>query len=287
MRFRAIKIDLRPTLALALLAAALICAPLLIRGRAAAAMTGGVAVPVLMYHSVLDGEGRVGDYAVTAETFRADMLWLKENGYTSVFVSELVDFVMRGVPLPPRPVVITLDDGYLNNLLYALPVLEELDMKAVVSVIGRYSVEFSETPDRSPSYAHLTWDDITALAQSGLIEIGNHTYDMHELSPRRGCMKKSGESTEEYRTALSEDISRLQALLAEKCGVEPAVFAYPYGRVSKEALPVLKSLGFRAALTCESRVNYLTGEPDELFQLGRFNRPSGISTETFMKRLSE
>mgnify|MGYP004672047195 CR=1 FL=1 len=287
MRFRAIKIDLRPTLALALLAAALICAPLLIRGRASAAMTGGVAVPVLMYHSVLDGEGRVGDYAVTAETFRADMLWLKENGYTSVFVSELVDFVMRGVPLPPRPVVITLDDGYLNNLLYALPVLEELDMKAVISVIGRYSVEFSETPDRSPSYAHLTWDDITALAQSGLIEIGYHTYDLHELSPRHGCMKKSGESTEEYRTALSEDISRLQALLVEKCGVEPAIFAYPYGRVSKEALPVLKSLGFRAALTCESRVNYLTGEPDELFQLGRFNRPSGISTETFMKRLSE
>ncbi len=285
MRFRAVKLKPRLILPLAALIVMLVLVPAVKRRRATAASADCVAVPVLMYHSVIDS-GRTGDYTVTAETFRKDMLWLKEHGYTTVFISELVAFARTGAPLPARPVAVTLDDGYLNNLTCVLPVLEELDMKAVVSVIGSYSAEFSETMDRSPSYAHLTWEDIRALAGSGRVEIGNHTYDMHELSPRRGCMRKRGEAAEDYAAALIADLTRLQELITDNCGVTPAVFAYPYGRISEEALPVLKSLGFTAALTCESRVNYLTGDPEELYRLGRFNRPSGVSTEEFMKKLS-
>ena len=184
MRYHAVKLKRHPALLLLFIPVLVLSLlPLLRRGRAAAAMTGAVRVPVLMYHSVLDDGSRAGDYTVTTEVFREDMLWLREHGYTAVFVSELVDFADNGKPLPQNPVVVTLDDGYLNNLTCVLPVLEELDMKAVISVIGRYSAEFSETHDRSPSYAHLTWEDICVLAQSGHVEIANHSYDMHELSP--------------------------------------------------------------------------------------------------------
>ena len=288
MRYHAVKLKRQPALLLLFIPVLVLSLlPLLRRGRAAAAMTGAVRVPVLMYHSVLDDGSRAGDYTVTTEVFREDMLWLREHGYTAVFVSELVDFADNGKPLPQNPVVVTLDDGYLNNLTCVLPVLEELDMKAVISVIGRYSAEFSETHDRSPSYAHLTWEDICVLAQSGHVEIANHSYDMHELSPRRGCMKKRGESTEEYSALLKDDLSLLQKLLLENCGVTPLTFAYPYGRISEEALPVIKALGFRAALTCDNRVNRLTGDPEELYSLGRFNRPSGIATEKLMERITE
>ena len=77
-------------------------------------------------------------------------------------------------------------------------------------------------------------------------------------------------------------------LLTEMCirdRVTPQVFAYPYGFSSPEATPVLKSMGFVAALTCKERVNRLTGDPDQLYDLGRFNRPSGVSTQAFMDRV--
>ena len=73
------------------------------------------------------------------------------------------------------------------------------------------------------------------------------------------------------------------ALLAE-CGVDANVYAYPYGAISAESEPVLKDLGFYASLSCREKPNYITKDPDCLWQLGRYNRPSGISTETFMQR---
>ena len=44
-------------------------------------------------------------------------------------------------------------------------------------------------------------------------------------------------------------------------------------------------MGFVAALTCKERVNRLTGDPEQLYDLGRFNRPSGVSTQAFMDRV--
>lgn len=174
------------------------------------------------------------------------------------------------------------DDGYLNGLTAVLPILEETGMKATISVVGAYTEMSIEQNDPNPAYAYLTWDDIQTLAASGRVEIGNHTWAMHDLKPRKGTQKCSGESVESYQAALRTDLTELQTCLREKSGVTPTVFAYPYGCISPEALPVLKELGFQAALTCDERINTLTGNSDELYSLGRFNRPSGISTADFM-----
>lgn len=243
-----------------------------------------VEVPILMYHSVLEREnGSI--YCIGREAFRADLLYLKEHGYEAVLASELADWAREGKPLPEKPVMITLDDGFLNGLTAVLPVLEELDMKAVISVVGAYSEQSIAEHDPDPRYAYLTWEDIRTLAQSGRVEIGNHTYAMHGLEGRRGCARCSGEEAEVYRAALAGDLSRLQELLTRESGVTPVTFAYPYGAVSGEALTVLKELGFQAALTCDERINTLTGDPEELYCLGRFNRPSDESTEAFMARV--
>lgn len=243
-----------------------------------------VAVPILMYHSVCNNRRVTTDYRVTPATLESDLAYLRNHGYTAVFVSELIDFAYGGMSLPEKPIVITLDDGYLNNLTEALPLFEKYGMKAVISVVGEFTETFSKTPDRNPLYAYLTWDDIAALDASGIIEIGNHTYAMHELGTRRGCMKISGESTEKYTSVLREDVGKLQTALTENAGLTPVTFTYPYGFVSAESLPVIKSLGFRAALTCYEKINRLTGDPEELYSLGRFNRAPGLSTEAFMKK---
>ena len=94
----------------------------------------GVALPVIMYHSVLKDGARIGKYVVSPDSFEHDLAFLKDNGYETVSISDLTDFVYEGKKLPEKPVMITFDDGYYNNLVYAAPLLEKYNMKAVISV---------------------------------------------------------------------------------------------------------------------------------------------------------
>ncbi len=243
------------------------------------------AVPILMYHSVCDNEKVQSDYRVSPRVFENDMKYLCDKGYTAVFVSDLVGYVYEGMPLPGKPVIVTLDDGYLNNLTEVLPILEKYDMCATVSVVRAFTERAVKENDPNPLYAHLTWDDIKALEDSGRIEIGNHTGAMHEIGERRGCMKISGESEERYDEVLTNDLTSLQNALTEKSGLTPIVFTYPFGFVSEESLPVIKKLGFLAALTCYERINYINGSVDQLYRLGRFNRKPNMTTEEFMNKV--
>ncbi len=240
-------------------------------------------VPVLMYHSVCRNSRVHSDYLISPEKFEEDIRYLKANGYTAVFTEDVVNFVTNGASLPNKSVLITLDDGFYNNLSNVLPVLKKYNFRATVSVVGSYSAEFSENKDKNPAYAYLAWDDISALAFSGYVEIGSHTYDMHALGTRSGCKIRKGESPEEYKLLLKEDLTRLQNALSENCGVVPHVFAYPFGEYCDEARDVLSEMGFHAAFTCREKINVVTRNTD-LFQLCRINREGHLSTEEFMSK---
>ena len=240
-----------------------------------------VPLPAIMYHSIL--KSRSGAYIVSPSVFREDMLYLLDNGYETVFIEDLIEYT-EGDGLPEKPVLVTLDDGYLNNLTYILPILEELDIKAVISVVGSYTAAFSETPDPNPSYAHLSYEDIKAVTASGHVEIQNHSYDMHSQSPRFGSKRRQGEDIQSYKAFFCGDCIKLQQLLEDKCGITPTAYTYPFGAVTGDTTEYLKELGFKASLGCEEKCNYITRDPDCLFLLGRYNRPGGISTWEFMQR---
>lgn len=246
----------------------------------------GVFLPVIMYHSILKDEGRWGKFVVSPETVEGDLAYLKREGFTAVLTADLVSYVYDGVPLPEKPVMITLDDGYYNNMSYLLPLLKTYNMKAIISVVGSFTERFSQADDHHPAYSHLTWKDLSTLTESGRVEIGNHSYDMHSNDNRNGSMKRRGESESDYGVAFTEDTLRLQLSLKENSdGIIPLCYTYPYGAVSRESIPLLKQLGFKATLTCREMPNYITTEPNTLYGINRYNRPSGLSTEEFMKRL--
>ncbi|MDE5556816.1 MAG: polysaccharide deacetylase family protein [Ruminococcus sp.] len=243
-----------------------------------------VFLPVIMYHSVY-GENPE-EYIVTPVQFENDLAWLAENNYTSVTAQQLTDYVNGTGLLPENPVMITLDDGCYNNLSDVLPLLEKYDMHAVVSVVGQYTDVTAENDPHIPAYSYLTWEDIKNLINSGHVEIGNHTYNMHSFKgERRGCSMNPDETEEQYSELLRNDLNRLQNEIHEHTGTLPIVFAYPFGFRSAESTPVIRELGFSITLTCTEKPNYITHDPDCLYGLNRYNRSGFYSTNEFMERI--
>ena len=245
---------------------------------------GRIDLPVLMYHSVCNIG--VGDYVVSPKILESDFAFLKERGYETVSVKEVVNFVEKGTKLPQKPVLITFDDGFYNNLKYALPLLEKYGFKATVNVVGIFSARDNGKKKRSSSYSYMNEKELAEIHKSGIVEIGNHSYDMHALKGRRGVMKKRGESEDEYKKTFTSDCKKCHDYIKHACGIDTKVFAYPFGSYSSSTPKLLKSLGYDAVLTCAEGVNRLRkGDTDRIMWLKRVIRSAKLSEKRYFEKL--
>ncbi len=241
-----------------------------------------IAVPIILYHSILTKDKAIDKYTVSPDKLESDLKYIRDNGYTTIFMSDLIDYVYDGKTLPVKPVILTFDDGYLNNYTYAYPLLLKYEMKAVLSIIGSYVDLFTNEKSDNLVYSHVDWDQVNELIESGCFEMQNHTYGLHtRKNGRVGAKIKKGEALEHYEKILSADIGEFQRLITEKTGHTPNTFVYPYGEVSKESVPILKNMGFKASFSTYGGVNYLTRDPDMLFGLKRNDRSRGASSKSF------
>lgn len=244
----------------------------------------GIELPIIMYHSILKSQS--GTFIVHPNALENDLQYIQSKGYTTIVMSDLINYVYNDAPLPEKPIIITLDDGYYNNLSYVVPLLHKYNMKAVISIVGKYSDDFTNSNIANANYGYLRWKDINELILDGCIEFQNHTYNLHSLkNGRKGCAKIYNESLENYTNLLSNDINKLQLEFKNNCNYIPNTFTYPFGEVSRESYKIIKSLGFKASLSCSSGINYITKDPECLYLLKRNNRIGGISTKEFFNKI--
>lgn len=249
-----------------------------------AKQTAEISVPIIMYHSIL--KSKSGKYIVNPSTLEDDLKFIKNNGYTTITMTDLINYVYSDYELPEKPIIITFDDGHYNNLTYALPLLEKYDMLAVISIVGKYTDTYTESDEANPNYGYLRWKDINDLMKSGRFEFQNHTYELHNITKnRRGCMKMKGESFEAYKTVLSKDLSKLQQEFCINTGYIPNTFTYPFGAISSDSMDIIKELGFKASLSCNEGINLIIKDPNCLYQLKRYNRPNNLSTACFFNKI--
>lgn len=256
----------------------------------AAAAAEKTRVPILVYHHIDADPFEPNSLITPPDKFRSDMLAITKAGFNTVSIPDLIDFVDGKKELPPNPVAITFDDGYLSNYEHAFPVLKELNMKATISPIGWSA---GRTEHRLPGvnfYPHFTWEQAKEMVDSGLVDLQNHTIDMHESKDdgqtRVGILQMDGETTGAYAKALEADINGLSQIIEEKTGQKVTVFTYPFGYYSHLSEQIIKDLGYRATLTTESGVNYLVkGDPRTLFALKRINGSPKVKSEDLVKQL--
>lgn len=244
----------------------------------------GIAVPIIMYHSLLKNPSSSGRFVITPDEFEQDLVYLKENGYTAITMADLINYAQSDGNLPENPVILTFDDGCYNNYVYGYPLVKKYDMKMVLSVVGSYAQQYSETNEENANYSYLTWDRIKELNASGYAEIQNHSYDFHTINEKRNGSKKNyGESEEHYKKVFTEDTLKNQKLLKEKAGVIATTYTYPFGGISNDSIKLLQEMGFSASLSCGEGINYIK-KGDDLYSLKRFIRKHGEGVREILNR---
>ena len=215
-------------------------------------------IPVLMYHSIDYEEGN--ELRVPKEQFKEQMKYLKDNGYTTLTLNELYNFLEKNKPIPEKSIVITLDDGYVDNYTNAYPILKELDINATIFVV-------TSTIDKDKNT--LTSKQIKEMDEYG-IDIASHTYNHDKLDDlayekQLETMKKSKED--------------LEKILNHKVDF----IAYPYGKWNEDTIKAAKDAGYKMAFTTDGT---WSNKENGIYSLDRVYISSLRDMENFKERIT-
>ena len=195
-------------------------------------------MPVLMYHHMVPEGQDCNAMTITPGKFRADLDIILAKGYTPVLPGELA----AGVPLPEKPILITFDDGYRSNYDLVYPILREYGVKACISIIVLM-------PDL-PTDNFCTWEQLREMTDSGLVEVGSHSYRLHNLGEDKGNYEKDGtngverrpgESDGDFQARVLDDIQKSHDRIAAELG-SVTCFAYPFGCTDPDAKALADAL---------------------------------------------
>ncbi|MDZ5443009.1 polysaccharide deacetylase family protein [Micromonospora sp. 4G57] len=216
-------------------------------------------VPVLCYHSVGDvrRDGTLR-WAVSPGDFDEQMALIRERGRTPMTASGYAA-VLRGLaPLPPRPVLITFDDGFPDLAEVALPVLRRHGLMATAYVIAA-RVGVAPPSDGDPS---LDWDQLRELHSHG-VEIGSHSRSHRALD----CLRPS---------ELHQEVVGSRQVLEDGTGTSVRSLAYPYGYHSIAVRTAVRAAGYSSACGVK---NALSHPDDDVFAIARvlIERKTGVA----------
>lgn len=216
-------------------------------------------LPVLMYHHVSTKPGLV---TLSPQTFREQMKWLAESGWETVTGSGLENFYHGGY-LPRKSVMLTLDDGWLDNWFQVFPVLQEFGLKAHIFLITGLIGDGPVRKQTESFFSHkeceerirrkcadsvmLRWSEVREMRDSGLVEFHLHTHT-HTRWDLAGGIR-------EPLNSLKSDILLGQERLNEMLGSCSHHLCWPEGYYNHDYISVAKGLGFTYLYTTERRMN--------------------------------
>jgi peptidoglycan/xylan/chitin deacetylase (PgdA/CDA1 family) len=201
-------------------------------------------VPILMYH-VIDrppAGAQLPQLFVAPGTFDHQMEALSHDGYTAVSLNQVYDAWFKGGLLPKKPVVVSFDDGYRGQYVYARPELRKLGWPGVLNLIVRTYTE----PD-----GELTPQMVETMINDGW-EIDSHTVHHLDVSQLSGA-------------ALREEVAGSRKDIQQRFHQPVNFFCYPSGRYNAQAIQAVRAAGYLGATTTKEGL----ASKGEMFTLKR------------------
>lgn len=226
-----------------------------------------ITLPVLMYHHVREPGPGLADatslrYAVSPIEFEKQLDYLQKNGYTTIDTGRLEASMRTGLPLPPRAVMLTFDDGWETQFSTVYPLLRE---RGMVGVFFVHTGVLGDQPGAS-----MSWDDVCRMESDGM-DIECHTIS-HPSLPGLDA------------TALERELIESRRILETRLGRPVTALAYPFGDFTEREVEAAERAGYRLAFSTEVG---LVQRLDEPFEIHRTIVTFGDSTDDFAIKLTE
>lgn len=219
---------------------------------------GKVVSPILLYHHIGTASSpAASSYYTSPEDFEAQMKALRDWGYTSITISQLVEAIMNSALLPNHPVVITFDDGNLNVYTNAFPIMRKYGFTGVMYIIA----------NKLHADGYMGIDQIKEMAAAGW-EVGSHSMTHAHLR--------------EAHDRLNFEIAQSRINLQEALGVPVRSFAYPYGEMDEVVGKQVQSYGYTSAVGLGTLWNQSLYN---LYYLSRREVSNGVDLQVFASYL--
>jgi peptidoglycan/xylan/chitin deacetylase (PgdA/CDA1 family) len=207
---------------------------------------------ILMYHRFRAVPAN--KYEVSHYDFRQQMDYIERNGYEVISIDQLVEALQTNEPdlLPPRSVVITVDDGYRCVYDYAWPVLAEYGFPFSIYIYTRY-VECGGNS--------MTWNEVRDISADDLVTIGAHSISHPNLANPRKAVGR-------YESWVSREINYPKQRLEAELGKPVRTFCWPYGSYNSYCVSVAINAGYEGLLTVNAGANSMDSSPYHLRRYG-------------------
>ena len=214
-------------------------------------------IPVLYYHSVR--ESADNEVTITPELLRTQLQYIRDEGYVTLTLSELKAYILNNSPIPAKSILITFDDGYMDNYDKAFPILKDLNMVATI---------FCITSNLDGSY-YLSKEAITEMSNYG-IDIESHTVNHPKLNEM---------TYNEQLAELIESKKTLESITGKK--IES--IAYPFGDFNDDSIKAAKDAGYTLGFTTKKG---LSDRDDNPLKLDRIYVSSNYDMNKFKEILN-
>lgn len=227
-----------------------------------------IRLPILMYHNINDEyESHSTNVEMSTDDFISQMMALKDAGYTAVLFEDYINYLNYGTQLPEKPVLITFDDGYLNNYTVAFPILKQLGMKATIFIVtGRMGV------DGVVTYPHFTWEQAKIMEDSGVIDIQSHTHYHSEL-------------VNLSKNDLVLELRKSKYLIEKNLGKKVNVLAYPYGFSNETVRNEARIAGYDVCVEINDKIPKVNSSESNQFKLCRITAYGGVSGKSLINTI--
>lgn len=239
-----------------------------------------MSVPILMYHHVLPNSGFI---AASVAEFTAQMRFIARAGYKTLSMAEFIAYKRAEFTPPKKSVLITFDDGWKDNFVYAYPILRDLGLRATLFIVSGWVEKASE---KRGEFALLDHAKYKAAASSRPQDVFLNLDEIAQMHDVFDFHSHTHTHFDDYFGALepSENFGLCREFMRANLGIDDPILCWPRGKFNENLMKIAKDAGYEAFFTTLRGVNSADGDLDFIKRIAAKKDAKWLARTLFIYR---